>query len=422
MAYFRALADAPSEQDATWRSTLAGLVAMRLVDAWATEEPLPDAGLRALERAINMMDVDAPEREPLTCLRRALAAEEGGRVGDFDSPVLKCTFEYAESLWLTAEWALASDACRTVIRHGRTASEHDIVPLAYDRLGHCLLARGRQDAAMEAFQTGRSFASSRGDTRSDLFLRISEAIVERRKTNYLAAECILDEVIAETTFASMPELRARATHDRGVIAYNRGDYARALSLYFLALDGYGTDSGADRVLADIAVAVLELGHRDIARSILIALEKDSAEQIQRWTATVNLMRIAMLEDDEPLFDQYRRTLARVHLPVRQRAHYHLFAAKGWLRFDQPVLARRELQRAQYVIGRYRVSELDEELAAALSSFDLKTPKGEKPLLVQRDHMPDLRRWIDRAPAAAMAWQCGRRSADGRYQLAAAATT
>jgi hypothetical protein len=46
MAYFRALADAPSERSSGWRSTLAGLVAMRLIDAWATEDLLPDAGLR----------------------------------------------------------------------------------------------------------------------------------------------------------------------------------------------------------------------------------------------------------------------------------------------------------------------------------------------------------------------------------------
>lgn len=405
MAYFRALADAPSEQSSGWRCTLAGLVAMRLIDAWATEDPLPDAGLRALERAINMMDVDAPERGTLRSLGEALHGEAGGRTDNEDSRVLDRTRAYGESLWLTAEWALASDACRTIIRNARTAAEQLIVPQAYDRLGHCLLARGRQDRAMETFQAGRSFASARGDFRSDLCLRISEASIDRIRGNYLAAECILDDVIADATFAELPDVRARATHDRGVTAFHRGDNVRALSLYFQALREYGTDAGADRVLADIALAILKFGYHDIARDVLVILERDSVERVQRWGATVNLMRIATLDDNEQLFDGYRRTLARVRLPVRQQAHYHLFAAWGWLRFDQPLLARRELTRAQYMVRRYRITELDDDVTASFQSLESKAPVVETPPLAP----PDLRLLIDRTPAAVMAWQNGRRS-------------
>jgi tetratricopeptide (TPR) repeat protein len=430
MAYFRALAAAPSEQSSGWRCTLAGLVAMRLIDAWATEERLPDPGLRALERAINMMDVDAMEREPLRALREALLLEARGRTSDEDSHVLERVREYGEALWLTAEWTLASDACRTIIRHARTASERAIAPLAYSRLGHCLLARGRQDAAMEAFQTGRSFASSRGDLRSDLALRIAEATVEIHRGNYLGAECILDEVIAEATFAALPDVRARAMHDRGGVAYRRGDTDRALTLYFRALDEYGTDVGADRVLADIGLAVLEFGHRDIAREVLQILERESVEQVQRWAATINLMRIAALDDNEPLFDGYRRTLSRVRLPARQRAYYHLFASQGWLKFDQPLLSRRELLRAEQAVCRYRLTELDEELSNALSALELMSAKreaGEIPALLSLGRestsaaTPGLLRLIDQAPAAAKAWQSGRRSTAARNRLAAGAT-
>ena len=405
MAYFRALADAPSEQSSGWRSTLAGLVAMRLIDAWATEDPLPDAGLRALERAINMMDVDTPERGALRSLGEALVGEASGRTDNEDSCVLDRTRAYGESLWLTAEWALASDACRTIIRHARTTVEQQIVPQAYDRLGHCLLARGRQDRALEIFQAGRSFASARDDLRSDLCLRISEASVDRIRGNYMAAECILDDVIADATFAALPDVRARATHDRGVTAFHRGENVRAVSLYFQALREYGTDAGADRVLADIALAVLKFGYHDIARDVLEILERDSAEQVQRWAATVNLMRIAALDDNEQLFDGYRRSLARVRLPVRQLAHYHLFAAWGWLRFHQPLLARRELTRAQHIVRRYRITELDDDISASLTSLESKAPVLVTPPLAP----PDLRLLIERTPAAVVAWQNGRRS-------------
>ncbi|HTD61241.1 MAG TPA: hypothetical protein VK679_11340 [Gemmatimonadaceae bacterium] len=421
MAYFRALADAPSEQSSGWRCTLAGLVAMRLIDAWATEDPLPDAGLRALERAINMMDVDSLERPPLRALGEALIAEQRGRTDAEESRVLIRAREYAESLWHAAEWVLASDTCRTVIRNARTTSEREIVPLAYDRLGHCLLARGRQDAAVGAFQAGRSFATTHGDFRSDLFLRISEASVERQRGSYMAAECILDEVIAEATFAALPDLRARATHDRGVTAYERGDNVRALTLYFRALEEYGTDTGADRVLADIALAVLKFGYHDIARHVLQILEKDSIEHVQKWTATLNLMRIATLDDDESLFDGYRRALTRVRLPVRLQAHYHLLAAQGWLRFDQPLLARRELGRARYVADRYRITEISQELATSLRALELKSPIPAMLVDTTPPTSPDLRLLIERAPAAAMAWQSGRRCMADSYRLTASAT-
>jgi tetratricopeptide (TPR) repeat protein len=421
MAYFRALADAPSEQSSGWRCTLAGLVAMRLIDAWATEDPLPDAGLRALERAINMMDVDSLERGPLRALGEALIAEQRGRTDAGESRVLLRTREYAESLWHAAEWVLASDACRTIIRNARTTSEREIVPLTYDRLGHCLLARGRQEAAIGAFQTGRSFATTHGDFRSDLFLRISEASVERQRGSYLAAECILDEVIAEATFATLPDLRARATHDRGVTAYERGDNVRALTLYFRALEEYGTQTGADRVLADIAIAVLKFGYHDIARHVLRILEKDSIEHVQQWTATLNLMRLATLEGDESLFDGYRRSLTRVRLPVRLQAHYHLLAAQGWLRFDQPLMARRELGRARYVSGRYRITEINEELETSLRALELKSPIPATIVDTPPTTSPDLRLLIERAPAAAIAWQSGRRCAADSYRLAASAT-
>jgi hypothetical protein len=291
--------------------------------------------------------------------------------------------------------------------------------------------RGRQDAAVEAFQTGRSFASARGDLRSELSLRIAETAAEIQRGNYMAAECILDEVIAEATFAAMPELRARAMHDRGGVAYKRGDIERALALYFRALDEYGTDIGADRVLADIALAVLELGHRDIAREVLQILERESIEQTQRWAATVNLMRIAALDDNEPLFDGYRRTLVRVRLPVRQRAYYRLFAAQGWLRFDQPLLARRELARVASAVRRHQLSELDEELSSALHQLALTSTKSSAasgtPALISVGRQsaarptPDVQRLIDHASAAAKAWQSGRRSAPAKSRLAASAT-
>jgi hypothetical protein len=133
---------------------------------------------------------------------------------------------------------------------------------------------------------------------------------------------------------------------------------------------------------------------------------------------LNLMRIAAVHDSESLFDRYGRTLARVRLPARQRAYYHVFAAEGWLRFDRPALARRHLERAEYLYDRYGIIEIDEKLSQCLRALESKQSLTEAALPAQDDKAtaligPDLRHLIDQAPAAAIAWQSGRKPTTNR---------
>ncbi len=425
LAYFKALANETSEHNATWRSTLAGLAAMRLVDAWADGDPLPAAGIQALERAIKMMDVGAPERSSLTTLAAALCREKGGRSADGDSKVLEHVRDYAEVLWRSAAWTLAGDCCRTIVRHARTSAENAMIPLTYDRLGHCLRARGDSEAAFKAFETGRSLANTRADIAADLQLRISEASLELQRGHDTAAECMLDDVAVEATFAGLSQLGARAAHDRGVIAYRRGDTVRSLELFLRALAGYGDDVGAERALADIALVWLDQGHRDIARNIFQALARYSAERSQRWAATVNLLRIAVLDADEPLFETHCRTLSQAALSIRHEAHYHLFAAEGWIRFNRPTLAKKALGRAAEAIRRGGVAELETQLSGCKRELDA-LPRKRKSLASAPDQSrdeelaahsapTDFRPLMARTSAAALAWRGGRESeASGSY--------
>jgi tetratricopeptide (TPR) repeat protein len=414
MAYFRALADAPSEQCSTWRSTLAGLVGLRLVDAWAEGGPLPGAGIQAFERAINMMDVDAMERPALKRLSDTLLAEKCGRDARAESPVLECLRDYGESLWLGAEWTLGVDACRTAIRHAVTPADHTIVPSLYDRLGNCFRAIGRQDSALEAFETGRALASARGDLASELHLRISEANLEEQLGNSGAAERLLEEVLVDAERAALTHVRARALHDRGVIAYYREDHGRALSLFFQALSAYGTHPRVERVLADIAMVVLEFGFLDIARDAFRALEIYSEERVQRWTAALNLMRIGVLDGDEAAFDFYRRKMADVRLSARLEAHYHLLVSEGWLRFDKPSLAHKALNRAQHTARRYKVNELGERLAHCLLDLQRARTTSERLPAAARQIAPrgqasDVRPFLEPTSAAVLEWRRVRQS-------------
>jgi tetratricopeptide (TPR) repeat protein len=419
LAYFRALAREENEEGSSWRGTLAGLAAMRLLDVWSVGDALPDAGVRAVERAIKMMDVDAPERESLERLEDTFRSEGRRLGGNSESQVLAHVRAYADVLSQSAAWTLAIDVCRTIIREARTPSERAMLPLVYDRLGRCLRACGKPHAAMEAFQTGRARACAVGDIAGDLHLRISEAVLEAQRGHKLAAELILDEVTVEAAHAGLPEVCARAMHDRGTIAYRRGEPLRALSLYFHALDDYGDAAAGDRVFADIALVLEDIGHRDLARQVLLALETRSIEQSQRWAATVNLMRIAALDDDEALFTVYHRRLAQLRLSARQQAYYHLFAGEAWLRFGRPALARQALSRAQIAIARYQVRELvprlsdcQREAAAALRGRPRPGTSDETSHLDHAatvDAPPELQPLIARTTATLTGWRSNRES-------------
>jgi hypothetical protein len=121
-----------SEHSSVWRNTLAGLAALRLLDVWADGTPLPEAGIQALDNAINMMDVDTLQRAPLRRLANELSEERNGRRTHHESTVLRSVPPYAEALWNDAEWTLAIDVCQTAINHAETIGEPALVPSLYD--------------------------------------------------------------------------------------------------------------------------------------------------------------------------------------------------------------------------------------------------------------------------------------------------
>ena len=196
-------------------------------------------------------------------------------------------------------------------------------------------------------------------------------------------------------------------HDKGTIAYRRKDYDGALRLYFGAFDEYGDDGrGTDRVLADIALAFQDLGDPEMARGMLQELAEYSVEESQRWTATVNLMRLEAEADDEPRFNALRRRLVGVRLTPHNRAHYYLIAGKAWRHFGRPGLAQRALTRASDVIGRYGLRNLEAELSALKQDGADAHPEVGPRVTDKITH--DLRLFLPCASAARTRWSGARR--------------
>src|SRR6478672_2619158 len=101
------------ERDTAWRSVSAGLVVLRLVDAWIEEGAAAVAadgwGMRSVEAAIEEVDDGSPARSVLRSVVTSLKASQPNDM----RAVAPRLMAYGRSLDLDAKWALAADVYET---------------------------------------------------------------------------------------------------------------------------------------------------------------------------------------------------------------------------------------------------------------------------------------------------------------------
>jgi tetratricopeptide (TPR) repeat protein len=148
-----------------------------------------------------------------------------------------------------------------------------------------------------------------------------------------------------------------ALHERSIVAYEGGEYSRAIRFAYDALPKLSGQSARDRVLADIAASFLDLGVVSAARDAFLVLAATAQEQYVRWTATLNLLELSVLETSEPRFESYRRELAGVQLPANLEVGFHLQSGKGYMAFGRWDRAQRSLNCAVELAAKHRLNQL-----------------------------------------------------------------
>ena len=365
LAFFEALAEM-DEAQAEWRATSAGLVVLRLFDAWTDEGPAvtaPDAwGVRAVREAVALVDARTPVRRILEGIVDAMVASPDG---DLDA-IAPRLMAYGRALDYEGRWRLAADVFRTLVEHAHPIDDTDLAADANMRLGYCARMLGDSDEAAAAYRRAGEVARGAGDIVKVLRATIGEAKVALARGNLPHAESVLDETIRAAEREGLTEVRAMALHDRADVAHRRGDFELAIRLGYEALEGTAGPAERDRVLGDIASAFLDLGVRSAARDAYLVLAATAQEQYVRWTSNINLLEIATLDRCEPVFEQYRRELADTDLPPVLAAHFHLYAGRGFHAFGHDGLARDAYERALAVATRHGFHKLafDVEAAAA----------------------------------------------------------
>jgi tetratricopeptide (TPR) repeat protein len=360
------------EADPNWRSVSAGIVVLRLVDAWIEEGAAAVGsdgwGVRSVEAAIAQMPVGLPARAVLGSVVTALKESTASDM----HAVAPRLMAYARALDLDAKWALAADVYETVIAHAHPIEESDAAIHAHVRLAYCRRQLGDLDLAESIAGRAVRIAAEVGDIVGMLRARIAEAKISLTRGNYPLAERILDETIAAAERESLEALRANAIQDRADVAYLKGEFEYAIKLGYQAL-GALEDRDRDRMLNDIAGAFYKLGVRSAAKDAYGVLSLTAQEQYLRWIASINLMEIAADDGSLPLFERQRRELETAALPPLLRTQFLIHAGEGLSRFGDIPGASRLLNRAMDMAVSYGFNRLifhaEEQLAL------LKAPRA-----------------------------------------------
>jgi len=363
------------ERDPSWRAVSAGLVFLRLVDAWIEEGAAVVAadswGVRSVAASLEEMPVGMPAR---AILMSALDALTSARCGDMHT-VAPRLMAYARSLDLDAKWALAVDVYDTVLAHVHPEEESEIAVNALLRRGHCLRELGEFQDATDAFNRAADLAHQTGDMIGTLRARIGEAKIVVLRGNLPAADAILDETVALANKHNLKEVRSLATHDRSHIAHIRGQYDLAVRFAYEAMHDSVSESERDRILHDLAGSFYMLGVKSAARDAFLILAATAREQYHRWTATINLMELSAEDGMELMFERYRQQLSSVQLPPILLTQYELHVGKGYQALGDGEAAKTWLARALETASLHSFNHLVFAAEAALN--ENSTPRMPK---------------------------------------------
>ena len=338
LPFFEALgALDPSSRE--WASTSAGLVTLRLFDLRRAQEnggsTIVAAEIGAVRDAIAAMPGEDLARSILANIVDA-ATEEPGASTERALPSL---LAYGKALQLAARWALAVDVFETLLEHPASGEQGDIALQAALKCAYCLRVASRFDEAEAAYDRVRGLAAACDDRSAGFLSEIGRANVALQRGNYPKAEAMLDAVIASSAAASCDGAHARALHDRGAVAYRRGQREEALRFMHRALRRQTEPSQRDRLLGDIALIMGELGYSGETRDVHLLIEATAVEQDTRWMAKIRLMDLEAISGNELAFERHRRELAEAPLPPRLRVTFLIDAAQGHRRFGRLEAAR-----------------------------------------------------------------------------------
>lgn len=372
-AYFEALSSISDDASPEWKATTAGLVVLRLVDAWldlgAHVVTTDVTGLRAVRIAVTDVPGGDPVRSLLMGVVDTLEQSETATIQLISSNL----FAYGQALHYAGQWNLAQDVFLSIVERAQKIGDHKLTVAAALERALNLRKLGNLEAADKIYLAMLREAKVAGDAAGYMRSRLGRIQVVEARGDLPTAATMLDELLAVSDPMAIPEIHGRILHMAAYVAAQRGNHAAAVRSAYHALE-FTTDPVArDRIMVQIAISFAHLGHLAASRDANLLLASTAQEQEMRWSALTNLMYVAILEGHEPAFEYYRHLLAREHLPARIEVAYRVDAARGFLQFGRTDSITSELTRARDIAERHALNQQIFEIDAVLTGKDPLCP-------------------------------------------------
>jgi tetratricopeptide (TPR) repeat protein len=344
LAFFEKLVDV-AEETPTYRGAIAGLLTLRLIDHWVLAgavmvEP-ESASVRAVRQAIMAIAANDPQREVLLGVVNTMQT-----LREVDmQPLLPRMFAYAGMLEKRGMLGLAEDVYRSIVRLGSDVYDGDLIIDSNMRLGYCLRVQGALADAEAAYTTAGAIAKRLREPSGLFRSQIGLANVAAARGNLPLADEMLEEIVSASRSAGLRDVSALALHDHSVVARKRNDFDRAVCLCYSALQLTLSERHRERILGDLGVCFLAMGHHEAARDALLVQEATAVSPEMRTLAVLNLMSLAGRECDATQFNRYRNALSNVSLAPDVRTDFLIESARGLRNLGDAQQARMLLEEA-----------------------------------------------------------------------------
>jgi tetratricopeptide (TPR) repeat protein len=280
---------------------------------------------------------------------------------------------YGKLLQYESSWSLSRDVYETLTDYARSGDDEERLLDSMLMVAFCHRMLGQLDEAREAYSELREAASR---LESEQYLLLSElgfAKIAVARGNLPAAAGMLDHILEETSAGEYDTVRAKALLDRARIATQLGDHATAVLLGHQAFESSTDPFDRDRILLNIGLTLTNMGLWEEARDAYLVAGATAQEVTVRWMAQINLMELAYLDNNEILFEQYRRTVANVPLPPYVETVYHETRAHGLRVFGRIDEATEAFRRMLDVASRHGLNEFVLKAESALKDVSSVAP-------------------------------------------------
>jgi hypothetical protein len=394
LPFFEVLANAP-EGSAEARLATAGLLTLRMIDHWVLAGPAivePESvSVRSVRAAIMDLPANEPVRESLLTIVNTMQML---RQVDL-IPVLPRVFAYAKLLERhTSAMKLSADSYETIVRLADTDMDAELVMDAYDRLAFCRRKTSELDAAARASSAVVKMATARKDKSRALQGKIGVGLVSLLRGDFAVAESQLAAVASDAEKAGLDLLYAKATHNRGVVAFRAGRPADAIVLSHRALKHATDPVDRERVLSDLAAFLIKAEQYEASIDALRILELTAVSEEVRGVARLNLISAAGRAGFRALFDSARQALEIETLLPEFQINALVETARGLLLFGEHDEALRLLDSAAAAADNLSLPAARQEIDRLRTAPPVRTPTESNGKHDSTEVAVDLRRMVE----------------------------